>query len=262
MELQARAGEFQKLGLGVVSITYDPIPVIQKFAQDRKIEFPILSDADHSIVQRYGLLNRQYEPGHRNYGIPHPGTFIVDREGRVLARYFEEEYQYRNTAASIALKIGRSIAGMGTPTKHSTPHVDVTTFVSDQTVAPGHRFSVVLDIAPKSGMRIVAPGQHSYRVVGLTLEMSDNLRQYQVTYPQSTQVTVARNERIGAYAQPFRLVQDVAVVVNDEMRKVSKQPGGSVTLKGVLEYQACTEKGCEPAQQVPLSWTVNLKPLG
>lgn len=79
--------------------------------------------------------------------IPYPGTFILNREGHVLARYFEEEYQYRNTAASIALKIGQPVPGMGTPTRHATPHFDVTAFLTDQTVAPGHRFSIVLDDA-------------------------------------------------------------------------------------------------------------------
>lgn len=263
MELQGRYAELRGLGLGVASITYDPAPVIKKFADERKIAFPLLSDADHTIVERYGILNRQYTPGERNYGIPHPGTFILDREGRVVARYFEEEFQYRNTAASIALKLGRPASGTASATRHSTPDLDVATFLTDQTVAPGHRFSIVLDVAPKSGTRVVAPGQHAYRVVALRLEPSDNLRVYRFTYPQSTDVTVSgRSERLPAYAQPFRLVQDVAVVVNAEMRQLAQKPGATFTVKGVLEYQACTESSCGEPRQVSLSWTVRLTPLG
>lgn len=263
MELQARYAELRKLGLGIASITYDAPALIKKFADERRIEFPILSDQDHSIVQRYGILNRQYEPGHQNYGIPHPGTFILNREGRVLARYFEEEYQYRNTAASIALKIGQPVPGMGAPTRHSTPHFDVTAFPTDQTVAPGHRFSIVLDITPKPGMHIIAPGQHNYRVVALNLEVSDNLRTYPVNHPGSTEFLLAsENIRLPAYAQPFRLIHDVAVVVNNETRQLAQKPGAAVTLKGALEYQACTEKACNPTQRVLFSWTLGLKPLG
>lgn len=263
MELQGRYAELRGLGLGVASITYDAPPLIKKFADERKIEFPLLSDADHTIVERYGILNRQYTPGERNYGIPHPGTFILDRDGRAVARYFEEEFQYRNTAASIALKIGRPVSGTASATRQSTPDLDVATFLTDQTVAPGHRFSVVLDVTPKPGMRVVAPGQHAYRVVALRLEPSDNLRVYRFTYPQSTDVTVsARNERLPAYAQPFRLVQDVAVVVNTDMRQLAQKPGSTFTVRGVLEYQACTESSCDEPRQVPLSWTVRLTPLG
>jgi hypothetical protein len=261
VELQARYAEFQQLGLGIASVTYDAPATIKKFADERKIEFPILSDADHSIVERYGILNRQYAPGHQNYGIPHPGTFILNREGRVLARYFEEEYQYRNTAASIAMKVGQPVSRMGTPRRHATPHIDITAFLTDEAVAPGHRFSIVLDIAPKPGMRVIVPGQHRYRVVAFNLESTDHLRTYPMSYPQSSEFLAPRNERLPAYAQPLRLIQDVAVVVNNEMRQLAQKPGSTVMLKGMLEYQACTQETCDPPQQVPLSWTVKLKPL-
>ena len=263
MELQARYAELQELGLGVASITYDAPALIKQFADERKIEVPILSDEDHAIVERYGILNRQFEPGHQNYGIPHPGTFILNREGRVLARYFEEEYQYRNTAASLALKIGRAVAGMGEPTGQTTPDIDLTTFVTDRSVAPGHRFSIVVDIVPKPGMRVIGPGQQTYRVVALTLEPSANLRTYRMTYPPSGEVVIAADgARLPAYAQPFRLVQDVAVVVNNETRQRAQEPGSTVTLKGIIEYQACTDGTCNPPRQVPLSWTLALTPLG
>ncbi|MBI2835468.1 MAG: redoxin domain-containing protein [Acidobacteria bacterium] len=262
MELQARYGELRNLGLGIASVTYDAPALIKRFTDERKIEFPVLSDQDHTIVLRYGILNRQYEPGHQNYGIPHPGTFILDREGRVLARYFEEEYQYRNTAASIALKIGRPMSSMGTPSRHATPHLDLAAFLTDQTVAPGHRFSIVLDITPKPGMHVIAPGQPRYRVIALKLESSANLRTYPMSYPQSTEFLAPQNERLPAYAEPLRLIQDVAIVVNNETRQLAQKPGSTVTLKGVLEYQACSQTTCSAPEQVPLSWTLGLKPLG
>lgn len=262
MELQARNAEFRTLGIGIAALTYDAPEAIKKFADERKIEFPILSDQDHSIVQRYGILNQQFQPGHRNYGIPYPGTFILNSEGRVVARYFEEEFQYRNTSASLALKIGQPMRSMGPAIRQATPHLDLTAFLTDEAVAPGHRFSIVVDIAPKPGTRVIAPGQHSYRVVALNLELNDNLRTYPVHYPPSTDVPVAGNELLPAYAQPVRLIQDVAIVVNDEMRQLAQKPGSKVTLKGTLTYQACTQTMCDPPQQVPLSWTVVLKPLG
>lgn len=262
MELQGRYAELQQLGLGVASITYDPPALIKRFADERKIAFPILSDQDHTIVERYGILNRDYAPGHLNYGIPHPGTFILDRDGRVLARYFEEEFQYRNTTASIALKIGRAVRGLG-EIRHTTRHADITAFLTDQNVAPGHRFSIVIDVAPKDGRRIVGPGQPAYRAVALRLEGGDNLLTYALAHPPTTRFAVAPDgTRLPAYAQPFRLVQDVAVTVNPEMSKRAQASGATVTLKGILEYQACTDGACDPPEQVPLSWTLGLKPLG
>jgi hypothetical protein len=259
VELQARYAEIRSLGLGLAAFTYDAPEVIERFAVERRIEFPLLSDRGGAVVTRYGILNREYEPGHQNYGIPHPGTFIVDRTGRVLARYFEGEYQYRNTTASIALKLGRPVAGTDL-VRRSTPDVDVAAFLSDETVAPGHRFSIVLDITAKSGARLVAPGEHQYRVVGLTVEPADRVRSYPVDYPASVPLTVA-DERVPTYPGSFRLVQDVALVVNAETRQLAQGPGASVTLRAVLEYQACTEQGCRAPEAAPFTWRVMLKPL-
>jgi hypothetical protein len=84
-----------------------------------------------------------------------------------------------------------------------------------------------------------------------------------VNYPRSTEVVIAPDgARLPAYAQPFRLVQDVAIVVNDQMRQLAQKPGAMVTLKGVLHYQSCAEGTCAAPQQVPFSWTLGLKPLG
>jgi hypothetical protein len=263
VELQSRVGEMQKLGLGLASFSYDAPEVIRTFTAERNIEFPLMSDQGGAVVTQYGIINRTFEPGHNNFGIPHPGTFLVDPQGRVLARFFEDEFRYRNTIASIALKIDKPIDGMGEPVSHSVENLDVTAFLSDATVAPGSRFSIVLDITPKAGAQIVAPGQHSYRAIALRLEASENLRTYAATYPSSAEVQLApTNEQVSVYQQPFRLAQDVAIVVNDEMREVAQQPDASFTLKGVLEYQSCSGGSCGPAQQVPVEWTVNLRPLG
>jgi hypothetical protein len=67
---------------------------------------------------------------------------------------------------------------------------------------------------------------------------------------------------VSVYQQPFRLAQDVAIVVNEEMRDVAQQPDASFTLKGVLDYQGCSGKSSGPAHHVPVEWTVNLRQLG
>jgi peroxiredoxin len=58
VELQARVAEFRTLGIGVVALAYDAPEAIKTFADERKIEFPILSGQDHIIVLRYGILNQ------------------------------------------------------------------------------------------------------------------------------------------------------------------------------------------------------------
>ena len=42
-----------------------------------------------------GILNPDYQPGHDNYGIPHPGMIIVSSEGIVRGKLFVEQYSQR-----------------------------------------------------------------------------------------------------------------------------------------------------------------------
>ncbi|GMV04078.1 MAG: hypothetical protein AMXMBFR53_03590 [Gemmatimonadota bacterium] len=64
----------------------------------RPLEFPLLSDPDHSVVARYGLLNQQ-DPQDRP--IPHPTVFVVDREGVVRWKFIEVNYKIRPTNEDI-----------------------------------------------------------------------------------------------------------------------------------------------------------------
>ena len=122
MELQDRLEELRARGLGVAAISYDSEAVLADFAQRRGISFPLLSDDDSSVITAFGILNtvaaesqgpnaddpdvvadvRKYVSvvGSPNIvGTPFPGTFMVDAEGRVSSRFFEEFYRERNTPA-------------------------------------------------------------------------------------------------------------------------------------------------------------------
>jgi hypothetical protein len=54
-------------------------------------------------LQGYATVTQASE---RFRGIPFPGTFMLDRGGRVTARFFENYYWERNTVSNIMLKVG------------------------------------------------------------------------------------------------------------------------------------------------------------
>ena len=58
----------------------------------RPIEYTLLSDPDHAVIARYGLLN-QLDP--RDRPIPHPTVFVIDRQGRVRWKFIEIDYRIR-----------------------------------------------------------------------------------------------------------------------------------------------------------------------
>ena len=134
------------------------------------ITFPLISDAGSAIIKRYGLLNDTVDPKSRTYGIPHPGTFIVDRKGMVVSRFFEDAYQERYTAATILGTLGTALGG--STVSANTMHLSMTASISDTVAAPGERLAIVVNITPKPGMHLYAPGKHDYQVVQLSSTLS------------------------------------------------------------------------------------------
>ena len=53
-------------------------------------DFPLLSDIDHRVIDRYGLLNEKSKRA-----IPHPATYVIDRKGIVRWKFIEVDYKVR-----------------------------------------------------------------------------------------------------------------------------------------------------------------------
>src|ERR1051325_3624713 len=186
LELQSQYEQLRKDGLGLVAISYDSQEILTAFSEQHGITFPLLSDVGSATIKRYGILNTVAEEGlgpnakdpaviarvktyvsanganERQRGIPFPGTFIVDRRGRVKARFFEDSYTVRNTVSSIRVRLnGRESLVAATQVKSA--QLDVTTYTSDASVAPGNRFSLIAHIEPHPGVHVYAPGAANYK---------------------------------------------------------------------------------------------------
>lgn len=73
-----------------------------KIASDGKgaVDFPLLSDPDHKIIDVYGLRDPAYE-GQQVYGIPHPAVYLIDKNGKVVWAKVESNYRERPTNQDI-----------------------------------------------------------------------------------------------------------------------------------------------------------------
>lgn len=64
-------------------------------------DFALLSDPDHAVIARYGILN----PNGGDRGIPHPATYVIDRGGIVRWRDIETDYKIRPANEAILAAI-------------------------------------------------------------------------------------------------------------------------------------------------------------
>ncbi len=260
MELQRRAKDLSDQGIGLAVITYDSPEVLKRFADERGITFPLLSDPGSAIIRSYGLLNTGNAVGSRAYGVPYPGTFMLDRRGVVVARYFEEAYQERNTVSSILTRQGAGV-GTGPALTVRTSHLIVQAAASDGLVAPGSRFSLSLEVTPLPGMHVYAPGTHTYQTVRFTAGGASWLKTHALHYPPSEIYYFAPlDERVEVYQRAFTLVQDLTVLATPDVQKALAGQK-TVTIEGQLEYQACDDKVCYAPARVPITFTLDLAPL-
>jgi peroxiredoxin len=282
VELQGQAATLRAQGLGLAAIMYDSREILADFSRRQGITYPLLSDVGSATIKRYGILNtiveealgpngkdpalmadlRLYatigEATERIRGIPFPGTFVVDRQGRVTSRFFEDYYRERTTTANILLRTG--VGGAVRGTQIATDHLDLRTYPSDQTIALGHRFSVAVDITPKKGMHVYAPGAKNYRVIGLTIAPQPYVRILPVKYPASEIYHFKPlDERVPTYQKPFTILTEIVPEVTPEAQKAFAGKK-ELSLTGTLEYQACDDKICYNPVSLPLSWTVEVKP--
>ena len=242
MELQSRYADITKQGLGLIAISYDSPETLKKFADSRGITFPLISDAGSAIIKKYGLLNETVDPKSRTYGIPHPGTFVVDRKGVVRSRFFEDAYQERYTAATILSTLGAGTAGGAIVRRHA--HLAMTASISDVIAAPGERLAITVNVTPKAGMHLYAPGKHDYQVVQLTLDPQPWMRPQTTIYPASEIYHFKPlDERVEVFMKPFRLRRDLTLLATPEAQKLLAGMT-TVTITGALEYQACDDKVC------------------
>ena len=71
---------FRQAGVSVVAISNEDTATSRKLVADLGLPFPILSDADESLLGRLGMLH-EHAAGKANAA--RPATYVLDRDGTV-----------------------------------------------------------------------------------------------------------------------------------------------------------------------------------
>ncbi len=84
----------------LVAVSYDSPETLAAFAEERGIVFPLLSDPGSHTIDAFGVRNQEEDEG-RTRGIPHPGTVLIDSEGRIRGKLFYTGYMVRHDPDAI-----------------------------------------------------------------------------------------------------------------------------------------------------------------
>ena len=248
------------------------------------ITFPLLADDDSSVITEFGILNTVAAEGVGDnaddpdvqadvakyvsafganpmiVGTPYPGTFMIDGDGKVTSRFFEEFYRERNTTTNVMLKLGMGLSPIAA-VEGETAHLKFTAYPSNTSVTVGTRFSLALDVTPGPKMHVYAPGaeEKGYKVIGFNLDQPEIARIEPVSYPESEiYYFEPLDEHVPVYQEKFTILQEV-VMNGDARAEEVMSTLDALTLTGTLDYQACDDAICFLPQSIPVSFTVDLE---
>ena len=260
MELEQNRGEFLKLGLGLAAVSYDSEAVLHTFAGRKGIHFPLLSDQDSKIIRELGILNETVEKTNPNFGIPYPGSFVLDSKGVIVAKYFEDDYRQRYTAADLLMHQFGVIPAQARSDVQGK-QLKLTAAASNAVVTVGQRVALTLDIELKPNMHVYAPGVEGYIPIDWTMNESDAGQEHAVSFPKPEMLHLpAIDETMPVYTGRFRLTRDVTIGSADKV-KPFVDGSGYLTLEGMLRYQACDDRVCYIPQNLPVKWTLQFQDL-
>ncbi len=73
----------EEIGLDVIGVSPDKIKPIERFATKYGLTFPLASDEDHAVAERFGSWVEKSMYGRKYMGIDR-STFLIDAGGRIL----------------------------------------------------------------------------------------------------------------------------------------------------------------------------------
>ena len=239
MELQGNLVTLQKHKIQPYAISYDSVETLHEFANEHGILYPLLSDADSEVIRSFGIFNDLVPEGHRWYGVPFPGTFMVDENGLVVEKSFYANHGVRDSVANM-LQERFEATPAGRP-KHiiETDDLKASAYVSSATIRRGQIQTVSIEVEMKEGRHIYAPTvKGGYTPSSVAFENVKNVQIDEPSYPKPT-----KKKLVGKNVPVF---EDKFIIKTS----IRNQHRDDFTIHATFDYQACDENECYMPQQL------------
>ena len=254
MELQENLEYFKDNHIQPYAISYDPVSTLCEFAKRHDIQVPLLADTDSSVIRQFGILNSLVPEDHRWYGIPFPGTFMVDSAGKVSDKSFYADHQIRDSVPRMLTNSFSVDDVVGLTHEIETEDLSAKASLTSPSIRRGQVQTFTLDIQIREGRHLYGrPLPDGYIPTSLTFENIEDVNLSQVTYPApKSQFLPALKETIPVYEGSITLKS----VVQNRRRE-------DFTIRAKLEYQACDDQTCylptELNFEIPVTYLENAK---
>jgi peroxiredoxin len=266
VELQTRLTDFQDAGMEIFAISYDTQDGLAEFSRAYGITYTLLSDPESTVIKRFGILNTLIDPGEPGaemfYGIPYPGSYVVDGSGIVLNKYFNQHFATRDTPERILGEAGGevSLTEDAPQLAHEDDDVRVSVFLpgGDLKLELTRLLYVRLEI--RDGLHVyAAPVPSGFVATEVTLSEMPGIRLGEPVYPSARPLVM---EELGLELPTWEGTVDIVIPItaNSDLPHAAKPMGQkAITLDISVRYQSCTMRECFLPRTLNLALEV---PLG
>ena len=208
------------------------------------------------MITQFGILNTLIEPdgplAENFYGLPFPGTYVVDESGVVTEKFFNQHYATRTSAGTILdSALGRALRHEEAPSAaHGGQQARFTAFLSDPQLTLEVASTLNVRVEMEEGYHIYAePLPDTYYPTTVRLEPVNGLEIGEAVYPPTTPM---RFDALDVTLNVYEGSADIAIPVTAQA-ELLEAGQETVDLDVVVDYQVCSDTVCYLPQEARLS---------
>lgn len=262
MELQKSLPDFTRHHIVPFAISYDAVDVLATFAAKQHITYALLSDEGSTAIRALGLFNEQVFEHHAAYGIPkrdqhwgvpYPGVFLLDEQGYVRQKRFQQSYRERETGVALLEQgFGLSSTIHGTPVQAQAQGVQVTARLDSPTYRVFQRLWLTLNVSIEAGLHVYGqPVPEGFIPLTVTVTPAPGLVVGAPEFPSPTL------HQLAGLDEDFYIFEGKLTV---SVPLTFTQDEHDTVVQVAIRYQACSDAlGCFMPQAVALQVPVQVQ---
>lgn len=231
--------KFDEANIAVYALSYDEADALRDFRNAQNISYTLLSDPESEVIKSFGILNTLIdENDHPWYGIPYPGTYVVDADGKIMQKFFENNLAIRAGPEQLLhAALGEPLAATNDGVPKPVEEVEVSVHFDGASLTPTVQKDLVAQFRVPAGYHVYAsPAPAGLSAVDLILDDNEDLVQRPIMRPPAESHSLAgTDETFDVYHNVFEL--RLPLTVNNAGKP-------EITITGELIWQSCDDQVC------------------
>ena len=184
---------YRAAGVRLYALSYDEPDALADYAAAHDTTFTILSDPDSEVIRSFGILNTLIPPDdHPWYGLPFPGSYVVDADGIVVAKFFEHNFAVRSGPEQmLAAALGQEFEAGAAAGARPVDRVTADVMVDGDRLPMGVTRHIVATFRVPDGQHLYGePVPEGLVAAAIELDDSDGILSYELLTPPTSPLTL------------------------------------------------------------------------